>query len=45
MVLTELDHLFSTLTEKYNSVENHDMVLFLLDIESNLKQSLNEIKV
>ena len=40
MVLTSLEHLFTDLTEKYNSEENHDMVLYLMDIENRVKQSL-----
>ncbi len=40
MVLTSLEHLFSDLTEKYNSEENHDMVLYLMDVENRVKQSL-----
>jgi hypothetical protein len=40
MVLTSLEHMFSDLTEKYNSEENHDMVLYLMDVENRVKQSL-----
>lgn len=43
MVLTELDHMFSELTNKYNTKENHDMMLFLLDIENKIKQALNKV--
>ncbi|HTH36700.1 MAG TPA: hypothetical protein VL572_01980 [Pyrinomonadaceae bacterium] len=40
MVLNSLEHLFTDLTEKYNSQENHDMVLYLMDVENRVKQSL-----
>lgn len=40
MVLGSLEHLFTELTEKYNTEENHDMVLYLMDVENRVKQSL-----
>lgn len=40
IVLGSLEHLFTDLTEKYNTEENHDMVLYLMDIEKRIKQSL-----
>lgn len=43
MVLIELEKMFTAVTNKYNSEENHDMMLFLLDVENKLKQSLMDI--
>ena len=43
MVLIELEKMFTNVTDKYNSEENHDMMLFLLDVENNLKQALMNI--
>ncbi len=43
MVLIELEKMFTAVTNKYNSEENHDMILFLLDVENKLKQSLMDI--
>jgi hypothetical protein len=40
IVLGSLEHLFTELTEKYNTEENHDMVLYLMDVENRVKQSL-----
>ena len=40
MVLVSLEHLFTDLTEKYNTAENHDMVLYLMDVENRVEQSL-----
>ena len=40
IVLGSLEHLYTDLTEKYNTEENHDMVLYLMDIEKRIKQSL-----
>lgn len=40
MVLGELDHLFTNLTEKYNTEENHDMVQYLMGIEHRIKDAL-----
>jgi hypothetical protein len=42
-VLIELEKLFTGLTEKYNTPENHDKLEVLLDIENGLKQKLLEI--
>lgn len=43
MVLIELEKMFTAVTDKYNSEENHDMMLFLLDVENKLKQALMDI--
>ncbi|CAN5269759.1 hypothetical protein BH20ACI1_BH20ACI1_20910 [soil metagenome] len=43
MVLIELEKMFTAVTDKYNSEENHDMMLFLLDVENNLKKALMDI--
>jgi len=43
MVLFELERMFTGITNKYNTKENHDMMLFLLDIESAIKQRLAEV--
>ena len=43
MVLLELEKMFTDITNKFNSKENHDRMLFLLDIESGLKEKLIEI--
>jgi hypothetical protein len=40
MVLGSLEHMFTSLTEKYNTEENHDMVLYLMDVENRVKQAL-----
>ena len=42
MVLIEVEKMFTELTNRYNTEENHDMMLFLLDTESKIKQSLAE---
>ncbi len=42
MVLIELGNMFTNLNHKYNSKENHEMMHFLLDIESALNQQLND---
>ena len=42
MVLIEVEKMFTELTNKYNTEENHEMMLFLLDTESKIKQSLAE---
>ena len=44
IVLLGLEHLFTDITDKYNTKENHDMMQYLLDIESALKQRLMEIE-
>ena len=43
MVLIEIEKMFTEMTNKYNSVENHEMMLFLLDVENRLKQTLMEV--
>ena len=40
IVLNSLEHMFTSLTEKYNTEENHDMVLYLMDVENRVKQAL-----
>lgn len=40
IVLISLEHLFTELTERYNTAENHDMVLYLMDVENRVKQTL-----
>lgn len=45
VVLIGLEHLFTEITNKYNTKENHDKMLYLLDIESALKQRLMEVEV
>ncbi len=44
MVLIELEKMFTGITDKHNSAENHEMMLYLLDIENKLKQTLMEIE-
>jgi hypothetical protein len=43
LVLLELEKMFGSITERYNSEENHDQMIYLLDIEKGLKQALMEI--
>ncbi len=43
MVLIELENMFTGITHKYNTKENREMMLFLLDIENKIKQSLVEV--
>lgn len=40
MVLVEIENMFTELAHKHNTKENHEKMLFLLDIESALKQAL-----
>ncbi len=40
MVLREIENMFTELAHKYNTKENHEKMLFLLDIESSVKQGL-----
>ena len=40
MVLIETENMFTAMSYKYNMKENQDMMHFLLDIESKMKQSL-----
>ena len=44
MVLLELEKMFSGMTEHYNSVENHDRMLYLLDIEKAVKDRLMAVE-
>jgi len=43
MVLIEIENMFTGITNKYNTEENHEMMLFLLDIEKEIKKPLMEI--
>lgn len=43
MVLVELERMFGRITERYNSEENHDQMIYLLDIEKGLKNALMDI--
>ncbi|MCY7377562.1 MAG: hypothetical protein LH472_16515 [Pyrinomonadaceae bacterium] len=40
MVLGEIEKMFTELSHKYNTKENHEKMLFLLYIESSVKQGL-----
>ncbi len=42
-VLLELEKMFTGITDKYNSEEHHDMMLYLLDIESGVKKALMDV--
>ncbi len=44
MVLLEIESMFTVMSYKYNIKENQEMMHFLLDIESNVKQSLVDVK-
>jgi hypothetical protein len=44
MVLMEVENMFTSISYKYNIKENQEMMHFLLDIESNVKQSLVDAK-
>ncbi len=44
MVLLELEKMFSGMTEHYNSEENHDRMLYLLDIEKAVKDRLMAVE-
>ena len=44
IVLIELERMFTGITDKHNSEENHEMMLFLLDIENRLKQALMKVE-
>jgi hypothetical protein len=44
IVLIELEKMFSDLTHRFSTKENHDKLNFLLDIESQMKQKLMEIE-
>lgn len=43
IVLLEVEKMFTAMSYKYNIQENREMMLFLLDIESKMKQSLLEV--
>ena len=43
MVLIELEKMFGRITERYNSEENHDQMIYLLDIEKGLKNALMDV--
>ncbi len=44
MVLLEIENMFTSISYKYNIKENQEMMHFLLDIESKVKQSLVDYK-
>ncbi|MEK7724626.1 MAG: hypothetical protein AAB336_09785 [Acidobacteriota bacterium] len=44
MVLLEIEKMFTAISYKYNIKENHEMMHFLLDIESKVKDSLIKVK-
>ena len=44
LVLYELEKMFTALTHKFSSSDNHDKLNFLLDIESAIKQRLIEVE-
>ena len=43
MVLIEIEKMFTRITDKHNTQQNHDMMLFLLDIEKAIKEPLMEL--
>lgn len=43
MVLIEIENMFTAMSYKYNIKENQEMMHFLLDIESTVKQSLVDV--
>lgn len=43
MVLFELEKMFTGITDHYNSEENHDRMLYLLDIEKAIKDRLMQV--
>jgi len=43
MVLIEIEKMFTRITDKYNTQQNHDMMIFLLDIEKAIKEPLMEM--
>jgi hypothetical protein len=43
MVLLEIENMFTAMSYKYNIKENQEMMHFLLDIESTVKQSLVDV--
>ncbi len=44
MVLLELEKMFTGITDHYNSEENHDRMLYLLDIEKAVKDRLMQVE-
>ena len=40
MVLLEIENMFTGLAHKYNTKENREKMLYLLDIESSVKEGL-----
>lgn len=44
MVILEIEKMFTSISYKYNIQENQEMMHFLLDIESKVKDSLIEVK-
>ena len=42
MVLLEIEKMFTKITDKYNTNDNHEVMLFLFDIESKIKKPLME---
>ena len=43
IVLLEVEKMFTAMSYKYNIQENREMMLFLLDIESKMKNSLLDV--
>lgn len=43
LVLIEIEKMFTEMSYKYNIKGNNEMMYFLLDIESKLKQSLVDV--
>ena len=44
MVLLELEKMFTGITDHYNSEDNHDRMLYLLDIEKAVKDRLMQVE-
>jgi hypothetical protein len=44
VVLIELEKVFSELTHRFSTAENHEKLNLLLDIESQMKQKLMDIE-
>ena len=40
MVLLEIEKMFTHISEQLNVAENHDKMLFLMDVEKALKEAL-----
>jgi hypothetical protein len=45
MILMELETLFTNVDHKFNSKENEEMMLYLMDIEKALKERLTEVSI